>query len=94
MRGSPEKEYAFLREHLQDTLGVPLVYTFGYVAMNVRSILHTPLKRQEKMLKDGVPIRGKQFVDVDDFGMELVYKPDRKQLPALETVLRFPVARR
>lgn len=37
---------------------------------------------------------GKRFVDVDDFGMELVYKPDRSQLPALETVLRFPVARR
>ena len=37
---------------------------------------------------------GKQYVDVDDFGMELVYQPDRHQLPALETVLRFPVARR
>ncbi|WP_425603329.1 contractile injection system protein, VgrG/Pvc8 family [Luteimonas endophytica] len=37
---------------------------------------------------------GKQFVHVDDFGMELVYRPDRLQLPALETMLRFPVARR
>ena len=37
---------------------------------------------------------GKQYVDVDDFGMEVIYKPDRHQLPALETVLRFPVARR
>lgn len=37
---------------------------------------------------------GEQYVDVDDFGMELIYKPDRHQLPELETVLRFPVARR
>lgn len=37
---------------------------------------------------------GKQFVHVDDFGMELVYQPDRLQLPALETILRFPAARR
>ena len=37
---------------------------------------------------------GTRYVDVDDFGMELVYKPDRHQLPKLETLLRFPVARR
>lgn len=43
----------------------------------------------ERLLGDG-----KQYVDVDDFGMEVIYKPDRHQLPALETVLRFPVARR
>lgn len=36
----------------------------------------------------------KRYVDVVDFGMELLYKPDRHNLPALETVLRFPVARR
>lgn len=43
----------------------------------------------ERLLGDG-----KRFVDMDAFGMELVYKPDRNQLPALETMLRFPVARR
>lgn len=37
---------------------------------------------------------GEQYVDVDDFGMELLYKPDRHRLPELETLLRFPVARR
>lgn len=37
---------------------------------------------------------GTEYVDVDDFGMELTYKPDRHRLPELKTVLRFPVATR
>ncbi|MGY0653021.1 hypothetical protein ACW7GZ_14405 [Luteimonas sp. A537] len=43
----------------------------------------------ERLLGDG-----ERYVDVGDFGMELVYKPDRHQLPALETMLRFPASRR
>lgn len=37
---------------------------------------------------------GERFVDVKGFGLELTYKPDRHQLPALETVLRLPEKRR
>lgn len=40
---------------------------------------------------------GKQeerYVDVRNYGMELVYKPDRRQLPTLEMVLRYPLTRR
>lgn len=55
-----------------------------------------PVKRVESASSLVVMFYG--YVDgerqYEDFGMELVYKPDRNQLPALETVLRFPVARR
>lgn len=40
---------------------------------------------------------GKQeerYVDIRNYGMELVYKPDIHQLPTLETVLRYPLTRR
>lgn len=35
-----------------------------------------------------------RYVDIRDYGMELVYRPDRHQLPALETILRYPLTRR
>lgn len=40
---------------------------------------------------------GKQeerYLDIRNYGMELVYKPDRHQLSGLETILRYPVTGR
>ncbi|WP_186080256.1 hypothetical protein [Burkholderia gladioli] len=46
---------SFLREPLQDVLGVPLTYTLGYVNLGRGPVFHTPVESLKAMLDAGRP---------------------------------------
>lgn len=45
----------FLREPLEETLGVPLTYTIGYVNLGKGVVFHTPVEDLKRMLDAGFP---------------------------------------
>ncbi|WP_211442926.1 hypothetical protein [Collimonas humicola] len=45
----------FLREPLEEALGVPLTYTLGFVKMNNKPVFHTPIDELKRMLDAGRP---------------------------------------
>lgn len=47
---------SFLREPLQDVLGVPLTYTLGYVNLGRGPVFHTPAEGLKAMLDAGRPV--------------------------------------